>query len=58
MACRCQERRQALRRAAQASSIKSVGRELGFVASTMAEDAKRALLRKSAQQENKEKPSG
>lgn len=58
MACRCQERRLALKRAAQASSIKDVGRELGFVASTMAEDAKRALLGAPNPKDSKEKPNG
>lgn len=46
MACRCQERREAIKRAVGAKSVKTVAKEVRFVARTMAEDAGRALVRK------------
>lgn len=43
MGCRCQERRAALQRAMRANDAKTAGKELRFVASTMATDASHAL---------------
>lgn len=46
MACRCQERREAIKRAVSSGSVKTVAKEARFVVRTMAEDAGRGLVRK------------
>lgn len=46
MACRCQERREAIARAVGAKSVKIAVKEARYVVRTMAEDAGRALVRK------------
>lgn len=43
MACRCQERRDALRRAFAAKSMTSARKELGFVLKTATEDVTRSV---------------
>lgn len=49
MACRCQERRDALKRASTAKTVKQVGKELKFIASTAAQDARQLLFRRKVQ---------
>lgn len=43
MSCRCQERRDAIRAAAQSKSLKQAVSTARFVGRTMAEDAARAM---------------
>lgn len=46
MACRCQERREAIKRAVQSRSASKMAKAAKFVVRTMAEDAGRVLVRK------------
>ncbi|MBB4063682.1 hypothetical protein GGR23_000843 [Gellertiella hungarica] len=43
MACRCQERREAIRRAIAAKTVTSLKKEAAFVARTSAQDLLRAI---------------
>jgi len=47
MACRCQERRGAIKRAIASRSASEAAKAAKFVVKTMAEDAGRALVRKA-----------
>lgn len=48
MACRCQERREVIKRAVQSRSASEAVKAAKFVVRTAAEDAGRALVRKVA----------